>query len=258
LQSTFSITPTTGDCDTSNNQYHFSETVIGSHDPNEKTVAPANSISADDSILYYTIHFQNTGSDSTWFITVKDTLSPNLDPATVRNVASSHPYSKFMIADRGILTWVFNPYRLPDSLTNARASQGFVSFTVKKKKNLPIGTLISNRASVYFDYNEPILTNTVLDTVAMPLYIPDVKADNNITVKAFPNPFASLTHIVVDGLKGKYDFELYDVTGRLKKKITGIENNQFDLQRDNLAQGIYFYRIVVSSQQAAYGKLVIQ
>ena len=40
-------------------------------------------------MLKYTIHFQNTGNDSTYFVTVKDTLSPNLDPASVKNIGTT-------------------------------------------------------------------------------------------------------------------------------------------------------------------------
>lgn len=166
LHSVFTITPTAGDCDSTNNIYISDEIVTGSLDPNEKDVEPADNIAPEDSVLHYTIHFQNCGTDSTHFIIVKDTLSPYLDPLSVQNEASSHPYSEFTVSGSGILTWTFNPLRLVDSLTNPRGSQGFVSFKVEKRKNLPIGSVISNSASIYFDYNEPVKTNIVSDTVA--------------------------------------------------------------------------------------------
>ncbi len=165
LHTDFYITPNSGDCDSTNNVFHSSEVVTGSLDPNEKDVLPQNSISPEDSVLQYTIHFQNCGTDSTHFVIVKDTLSPYLDVTTVRTVASSHPYSEFIVSGNGILKWIFNPLRLVDSLTNPRGSQGFVSFTVEKKKDLPVGVIFSNKASIYFDYNEPVVTNTVADTV---------------------------------------------------------------------------------------------
>lgn len=165
LHSHFYITPTAGDCDTANNEYHTSEIVTGSFDPNEKEVEPKNTIDPADSVLRYTIHFQNCGTDSTHFVILKDTLSQNLDPLSVATVASSHPYSSFTVSGEGILTWTFNPLRLVDSITDPVGSKGFVTFTVHKKANLPIGTVISNKASIYFDYNEPVVTNTVRDTV---------------------------------------------------------------------------------------------
>jgi len=258
LYSSFSITPTVGDCDSSNNFLHFSETVIGSHDPNEKTVEPANNISPDDSVLTYTIHFQNTGTDSTRFIIVTDTLSPYLDPASVRTLASSSPYSAFNISGKGFLSWTFNPLRLVDSITNPSGSKGFITFSVKKFKNLPLGSVISNTAYVYFDYNNAVITNTVSDTVALPTGVLNVKGNSAVSVKAYPNPFSQVTHISVNGISGKYDFELYDVTGRLKRRISAVDSYEFELMRNDMAAGMYFYRIVISSKQLGYGKLVIQ
>jgi uncharacterized repeat protein (TIGR01451 family) len=258
LQSTFTITPKIGDCDTSDNQYSYSDLVTGSHDPNEKTVSPSGPVTADDSVLTYTIHFQNTGTDSTHFIVIRDTLSPNLDPATVRNIASSDAYSKFGISGSGILTWTFNPLRVVDSTTNPSGSKRFIMFTVHKKPNLPIGTTINNTASVYFDYNTAVVTNTVSDTEALPTYIFEVSNNSNVSVKAFPNPFNDVTHIVVTGINEKFGFELYDVTGRLQQSLPSIDNNQFDVHRGQLANGVYLYRILVTGKPAAYGKLVVE
>ncbi len=91
LRSEFWITPTAGDCDTGNNHLLVIDSIFDSHDPNEKTVEPVNNIAEEDSVLTYTINFQNTGNDTAWFITVVDTLSSSLDPTTVRNIASSIP-----------------------------------------------------------------------------------------------------------------------------------------------------------------------
>ena len=258
LQTDFRITPASGDCDSSDNHYHYTEIVTGSHDPNEKTVEPAGPITASDSILTYTIHFQNTGTDSTHFVIIKDTLSANLDPATVRNIASSDKYSDFSISGKGILTWTFNPLRIVDSMTNPNGSKRFISFTVKKKNNLAIGSTISNKASIYFDYNDAVVTNTVADTESLPTYIFEVSNNNSISVKAFPNPFSDLTNIVVTGMNEKFGFELYDVTGRLQQSIPSINSNQFEVRKGALAKGVYLYRIIVTNKPMAYGKLVVE
>ena len=165
LHSQFWIYPYVGDCDTSNNYLQYYETVKGSHDPNYKEVSPAGYSTAVDSVLTYTIHYQNTGTDSTYFIVVKDTLSPYLNPATVRNLASSDSYSSFSISGTGILTWTFVPLSLPAASTDSTGSKGFITFSVHRMANVPLGTEITNSASVYFDYNSPVQTNQVTDTV---------------------------------------------------------------------------------------------
>lgn len=258
LQNDFWISPTLGDCDSSNNHYHYSELVTSSQDPNEKEVEPAGAITEDDSVLTYTIHFQNTGTDTTWFIIVKDTLSAGLDVASIRNIASSHTYTEFNVSGPGILTWVFNPIFLVDSATNESASKGFVKFSVNKKKNLPVGTSISNRASIVFDYNQPLLTNTVADTLAEPNFIFELRGMERVTVSAAPNPFSSTTTITVDGLKEKFDFSLFDVTGRMLKSISSIETKQFELNRGTLPAGVYFYKLSTYEKKVANGKLVVE
>lgn len=258
LNTSYSITPIVGDCNPGDNTCTFSEVVTGSHDPNAKEVSPEGAIFEEDSVLTYTIRFQNTGTDSTWFVIIRDTLSDKLDAKTVTNIASSHPYSSFSISGEGILQWKFDPLRLVDSATNEPGSNGFVMFTVKKKPNLPVNTLISNTASVYFDYNEPVVTNTVYDSMAMPNYIFDVKGNDGISVKAMPNPFSQSTNIVISGLNEKYTFELYNITGKLTRKVEVQNGNGFALQRNDLASGVYTYKINSATGKTAFGKLVVQ
>jgi uncharacterized repeat protein (TIGR01451 family) len=258
LHADFQITPTSGDCDLSDNFLSAVEPITGSHDPNEKDVLPAGDIMEEDSILTYTIHFQNTGNDTTWFIVVKDTLSPYVNPATVQNISSSHEYSSFDISDNGILTWVFNPIFLVDSFTNEAASKGYVMFRVKKRANLPLTTQIKNKAHIYFDYNEPIVTNTVSNTITQPSYIFTIKGDENISVTAMPNPFTQSTQIIVEGINSAFDFELFDVTGKAIRKISSLNGNRFELNRETMSAGVYFYRITSTTMQRGYGRVVVE
>ena len=223
---------------------YFIETCTGSHDPNLKTVSPVGPVDENDSILSYTIYFQNTGTAATRFIYVTDTLTPYLDPITVVNLASSAPYSNFGISGKGILTWTFNPYFLPDSVANASGSKGFIKFSVKRRLSAPVGSVISNTASVYFDYNQPVLTNTV-PTLITPV------THNNISVTTFPNPFNDFANVVVTGIKQPYSFQLYDVTCGLQLTIPSLNTNQFKLNSAGLADGVYFYRITAINTQVA-------
>jgi hypothetical protein len=53
---------------------------------------------------------------------------------------------------------------LPDSHINEPASHGWLMYRIKLKDNLALGTQITNTASIYFDYNAPVVTNTTLNT----------------------------------------------------------------------------------------------
>src|SRR5262249_34403424 len=108
-----------------------------------------------------------------------DTLPPYVDPATVQMVGAFHYPYEFNISGSGILTWRFDPYSLPDSASDPAGSQGYVSFAVKLKPNLPTGTIISNTAHIYFDYNEAVVTNTVVNNIDLCLGL-----TSSITVSA--------------------------------------------------------------------------
>jgi len=258
LSQEFWLTPTVGDCDSSNNHLVCTQPVTGSMDPNEKEVSPAGDIQEEDSVLTYTIHFQNTGNDTTAFIIIKDTLSSYLNPVTVQNIASSHEYTSFDISGTGVLTWLFNPIFLVDSFTNEPASKGFVSFRIKKKAGLPLNTQIANHASIYFDYNEAVVTNTVISKLTDPNGIRNITNDASIQVAVAPNPFTHQTQITVEGTTGAFNFELFDVSGKLLKKINAQTGNRFTINREGMSAGIYFYSITTNTKQKAFGRLVVE
>lgn len=141
--------------------------VVGSYDPNDKQFEPA--IFTTDSVanhapLIYTVRFQNTGNFPASFITITDTLSPNLDPTTFRVLASSHPMT-WAMEGAGIVKFHFADINLPDSTANEPASHGFVKYSIQAKPNLQLGDEIKNTAYIYFDFNEPVVTNTTLTEV---------------------------------------------------------------------------------------------
>lgn len=137
--------------------------VTGSYDPNDKTgyplgIGPDHWISPNGK-LDYVIRFQNTGTDTAFTIVVRDTLDMDLNIYSVNSGVASNPYSFRMYGPR-VLEWTFNNILLPDSTTDEPGSHGFVTFSVNQMPNLPDGTEINNVVGIYFDYNDPIITNT--------------------------------------------------------------------------------------------------
>ncbi|MEO0405496.1 MAG: hypothetical protein AAF193_11550, partial [Bacteroidota bacterium] len=55
--------------------------------------------------------------------------------------------------------------QLPDSTNNEPESHGLVSFKITPLPDLPVGTVLENTAYIYFDNNEPIITNTTWTTI---------------------------------------------------------------------------------------------
>jgi uncharacterized repeat protein (TIGR01451 family) len=263
LHSYFEILPLAGDSNPANNVLTSSEPVTGSRDPNSKSVMPQGdgpngNILVTDSVLMYTIHFQNNGNDTAHFVIVKDTLSPFLDPATIVPGASSHPYT-FEITDQGALTFTFNNIMLPDSLTDEPGSNGYFNYTIQQKANNPIGTVINNTASIYFDFNEAVVTNTTVNTIVDVTTGAEATSTNNI-VRVYPNPFGESTTFVIqsDKINETYLFELLDVVGKKVLSLNNISEKQFSISRNGLHNGMYFYNITNAQGVVGKGKVIIK
>jgi uncharacterized repeat protein (TIGR01451 family) len=142
--------------------------VVGSFDPNDKQGFPggigeANEILPNEQ-LQYLIRFQNTGTAPAYTVVIRDTLDTDLDIFSVTPGVSSHDYTFTMYGER-VLQWTFNNIMLPDSFSNEEESHGFITYTVNQLTDLQDGTTINNSAAIYFDSNEPIITNTTLHTI---------------------------------------------------------------------------------------------
>lgn len=163
--------------------------IIDSYDSNDKRVQPigttADHYTGTGKPLRYTLRFQNTGTDYAYTVTVVDTLSEHLDVSTLEAGAVSHPY-QFTITGKGrpVLTWTFNGINLPDSSRDKAGSNGLIQFAIRPKAELPLKTRIENFADIFFDYNPPVRTNMVLNTIYdVPLVVEQgVRLDPGIVI----------------------------------------------------------------------------
>ena len=115
--------------------------------------------------LTYTIHFQNTGTDTAFTVRLEAPISTRHQLLTLDMLSSSDPFEFKINSDReGI--WTFNSILLPDSNINEPASHGFVKFRIKSNPGLTAIQDLELLADIYFDFNTPIRTNTsVVDIV---------------------------------------------------------------------------------------------
>ncbi len=237
---------------------------IGSFDPNDKQAVPTG-YNTEHYIgrnvdLNYKIRFQNTGTDTAFTITVRDTLSPWLDVTSLHTGAASHPYT-WQLLGAGILEFKFENILLPDSNTNLAGSQGYISFNIGQKLDLPLQTLIENRAAIYFDFNAPVLTNTTFHRVGEKFIIVSAWEPSQpaIQVNAIPNPFVSETTLEVKGLASSSPMQLqvFDLQGRIAKEMQD-EAGLFQVRKGDLSTGFYLFNIKQNGIVVGQGKLVVQ
>ena len=217
----------------------------GSYDPNDKQGFPTGSgeehnIRPNTSVDYL-IRFQNTGTDTAFTVVVRDTLSPLWDPTTFQMGPTSHPVIA-KLSGEGILGFEFYNINLPDSSTNLAASQGLLQFSIQPYEDVPLGSVLENKAHIYFDFNEAITTNTTWHTLSLP----SVSGSTTIsgpkptpTLMVSPNPFVHDIQITtIDEHSGPLTLTFYDNHGRTVLSKKG--NGKFHLQHDNqLLPGLY-------------------
>jgi hypothetical protein len=143
------------------------DTLLCAYDPNdlqELTGYEAPLYVNGSDPLEFLIRFQNTGNYFATDITIEDELSELLNWNTFEPVSASHAYTT-NINDQGRAVFTFNNIMLPDSSQDFLGSQGYVRFNITPIEGLAIGTTIENTAAIYFDLNEPVITNTVINTI---------------------------------------------------------------------------------------------
>ena len=234
------ITPTTGDADPMNNVINICDSVRASWDPNEKSVSPGGAVSAG-ALLTYTIDFENLGNDTAFNIHVQDTLSSYLDASSFVLIGATHSVTPYLYETPGgvrIIKFDFAGINLEDKTVPTR-NKGQVRFSMKLKSGLAPGTVIANRAGIYFDGNPVVLTNYSYNQIPFPQTVPPLSPRN--AVKVFPNPAQDALHIRVDNGTWK-EAILHNTVGQT---ISGISlhpgNNVLNIQ--SLPAGIYYLQV---------------
>lgn len=147
----------------------WADVVVCGYDPNDKQVLPAGIgelgvIDLATSYLQYTIRFQNTGTDTAFTVVIRDQLAGDLDANSVQLLGTSHTLTGMEMAPQGQLAFHFENIMLPDSNVNEAASHGFVKFRVRRVADIANGTTVLNNAAIFFDINEPVITNSTIST----------------------------------------------------------------------------------------------
>jgi uncharacterized repeat protein (TIGR01451 family) len=237
-----------GDINLSDNQVLVADTTIGSYDPNDKQVSPegeiSNAYAATSPEFVYTVRFQNTGTAPAVNVTIIDSLSQWLNPATLRIISSSHPCTPSMTGN-GVLAFQFANIMLPDSGTSQEQSHGFVKFAVRCLPQLENGGEVFNTAAIYFDANPPVITNTVL-TFTKPVMtaIPASKA-GLFGLTADPNPASDIVTVKFNEVAAAGSIlEIMNMQGRVVKTIAvQPKTDEMKINVSSLSKGVYMLRL---------------
>lgn len=253
------VMPILGDSTPDNNVFIDTQLVVASFDPNDKLVLPKGDgpegfIRAEQNKMHYTVRFQNTGNFPAQFVVIRDTIHPNLDLTSYRPMTSSHAYTLHVEED-SILVFRFDNINLPDSATDPSGSQGHVSYQLQHEGILSPGDSFTNSAGIYFDFNAPVITGKVLNTIVIPT---SVDAQVSSPIQVYPNPFSDQVSIHFPNPSRKsYQLVVMDVQGREVRHKEGIRSEEVILNRADLSRGMYLFHLSGEGKNYS-GKLLIK
>ena len=211
-----------------------------SFDPNEKTAEPSGAIEPGTR-LTYTIHFENKGNDTAYAVTVSDTLPAGLDPASFKMGGSSHPCTPMLdgTSDAAVITFYFTGIKLaPPGGPDSAANNGSLSFSISTRPTVARGSVVANRAAIYFDGNLPVMTGYTHNPIA-DLRVTAVSGKPGIRamIRLWPNPAHRSCRIQVDGAEGRH-VQVHTIQGRLAGtyQLAGAAS---EVLVEGLAPGVY-------------------
>ncbi|GAA3620157.1 T9SS type A sorting domain-containing protein [Flavivirga jejuensis] len=235
-----------------NNEFILEQVVIGSFDPNDIQVIEGSKILVEDldDYLHYIIRFQNTGTASAINVKVINELDSNLNWESFQILETSHS-ADIQITNGEFATFTFNDINLPDSNTNEEGSSGFITYKIKPNSNLQISDSMLNTADIYFDFNQPITTNTVMTTVTELLSVSDFKSS---VCKMYPVPLTNSLNISCH-YNDITQLELYDIQGKfLIKKLLSGQNDVLNVS--DLPLGVYIVKLREASGAVKVYKVI--
>ena len=214
------------------NSFTYQEAVVGSFDPNDKTCLEGSVIASEmiGNYLHYSINFENTGTAAAEKIVVKDIIdTTKFDISTLQVINTSHQSIIKITGNR--VEFMF------DNINLAPGAHGNIVFKIKTKSDLVIGSTISNKAEIFFDYNFPIATNTATSTFQL-LSNTVFEADDSVVM--YPNPASHTVSVTANSMIKS--IQTFDIQGRIINTNL-INDTKTNLDISNYSDGIYLVKI---------------
>jgi len=158
-------------------------------------------------------------------------------------INASHPYT-LEILNGKILKFTFNNIRLSYDSTST-TSKGYIAYKIKARTDVAVGNTIDNTANIFFDYNQPIRTNTAQAKILIATTNKQNTA-NAGKMNIYPNPNNGIFTISFESKNNaSIQLELLDATGNIIYQENKVHQTKttFTINQTNLAKGIYWIKL---------------
>ncbi len=220
---------------------------------NENFLAPNSSIE-------YLLAFQNTGTSTANKVVLRDSLSADFDLTSIKALTASHDFT-FRMDGPQVMVFEFDNIQLPTSASDPAASQGFLSFQIKPQATSPIGTILTNDATIQFDDQSPLLVDQVFHTlgedfIEVLIVTSDHPVLKDIEVSVYPNPTSDVATFEIKNHEAEeYQLEVFDLNGRLIHAANFL-NEPVRILSKQLPSGLYVYKLRSADGFFSTGKLI--
>ena len=241
---TASIDMADADQDLSNNTETHEWVAKMPFDPNNKQVMEGEVIDIGHvgDYLHYVVNFQNLGTGPAIDVKITDKIDSDLDLASLRVLGGSHPFTTSVA--NGTIEFRFENINLPAAVDDQPGSHGHVAFKIKPANSVGIGSEMSNKANIYFDYNYPIITNTVTTTVAA-LGLGDFDLAKQIGF--YPNPASNQISFRIDDGVFVDAISICNMLGQVVRRFsTDFDGGVLTSDISELQAGHYLVRIATN------------
>ena len=137
---------------------------------------------------------------------------------------------------------------------DSEGAKGYVQFRVKPNPGYAVGDIITNTASIFFDFNPVIVTNTFNTEFVQQL------ATNQYEQNSFafwPNPASgTLTVTAADG-QSIASVAIYDMLGKAVYS-TKMQAETQNIDVSQISTGMYFIEVTTSGNVKTTKKLMIK
>ena len=260
LSVTSTVAGSVSESKTDNNTSLFTMALVGAIDPNDIAVTPEGEGNegyvSKNQELTYKIRFENIGNYKATFINIKNNIPEGLDLETFKIKEASHNY-RYILTNNGALTIIFDNINLPPKEQDEVGCHGYFSYTIKPKK---YADGFCNKALIFFDYEDPIETNTVCNKIK------EDQNSNTSALKIFPNPTSDYLNIELIQEIFKYErpaslqwIIIRDFQG---KKVFEHQNENQEttlvLNLDKLTTGMYFIEAIDNNGHLHHHKIMMK
>ncbi len=221
------------------NTFSLSQITRRSYDPNVRTFLEGATISPQmvGQSVHYMIRFVNNGTANAQNIVVKDIIDKTkFDISSLIPFDGSHSFETRISAGNKV-EFIFENINLPFGDAN---NDGYVAFKIKTKPTLVADISFSNTASIHFDYNFPVITNTASTTLAA---LSKKDFDFSIYIAISPNPAKNVLNLRSNNGIEISSVSIYSTIGQLLITIPNAQQTT-SIDVSHLQTGTYFLTVV--------------